>query len=137
MSSCSGGREAQQEAGLPDSMDMYFEDMYFDGNWTWDTFEDLLIEWQKQGEDYVGFTGGSWSAMMFANTTGVKIIDMTGTDIVNNMKNSDVQRAMDWCAGLKKQGFIGDGFVDPGTAFIDGKLLFLGMGLTWGYESAQ
>ncbi len=121
-----------QEAGLPDPMDLYF-----DGNWTWDTFEDLLIEWQKQGDDYVGFTGGSWSAMMFANTTGVKIIDMTGTDIINNMKNSDVQRAMDWCARLKKQGFVGDGFVDPGTAFIDGKLLFLGMGLTWGYESAQ
>ena len=121
-----------QEVGLPDPMDMYFE-----GNWNWNTFEELIKEWQKQGDDYVGFTGGSWSSMMFVNTTGTKVIDMTGSDIINNMKNVDVQRTMDWLSELKKQSYIGDGFVDPGEAFVDGKLLFLGMGLTWGYESAQ
>lgn len=121
-----------EEAGLPNPMDLYFE-----GNWTWDTFEDMLKVWADQGEDYTAFTGGSWTAMMFANATGTKIIDLTDTGIDNNMKSQNVQRTMDWLANLKKQNYVGEGFVDPAQAFLDGKLLFLGMGLTWGFESAQ
>lgn len=125
-------RSLLEEFGLPDPMDLYFE-----GTWDWNSFEEMTEKWAQQGEDYIGFTGGSWSSMMFVNTTGTKVIDMTGTEIINNLKNQNVQRTMDWLSDLKKDGLIGDGFVDPGSAFIDGKLLFLGMGLTWGYESAQ
>lgn len=125
-------KTALEEEAMADPMDLYFA-----GNWTWDTFEDLMIQWVQKGPDYVGFTGGSWSAMMFANTTGVKTIDMTGTEIINNLKSTEVRRTMDWLSGLKRDGIIGDGFVDPSEALVDGKLLFLGMGLTWGYESAQ
>ncbi len=121
-----------EEQGMPDPMDMYFE-----GTWDWNSFQDLTAQWAQRGEDYIGFTGGSWSSMMFANTTGTKVIDTTGTEIINNLKDQNVQRTMDWLSDMKKQRYIGDGFVDPGQAFIDGKLLFLGMGLTWGYESAQ
>lgn len=120
------------EAGLDDPMELYFN-----GEWTWDVFEDMLREWKYLGDDYRPFTGGSWTAMMFANSTGTKVIDMNGTDIINNMKSVNVQRTMDWLADLKKEGYIGDGYVDPAEAFRDGKLLFLGMGLTWGFESAQ
>lgn len=121
-----------EEAGLDNP-----EDLYLENNWTWDTFEDMMSKWCSIAPDNVGFTGGSWSAMMFANTTGVKLIDMTGDDIINNLKDPNVQRAMDRLAAMKKLGYIGDGFVDPAEAFVDGKLLFLGMGLTWGFESAQ
>ncbi|MBQ8789991.1 MAG: carbohydrate ABC transporter substrate-binding protein [Ruminiclostridium sp.] len=119
-------------AGLEDPYELYMK-----GEWTWDTFERLATEWANRDEENIGFTGGSWSSMMFINTTGTKVIDMTGTDIVNNMKNENVQRTMDWIAKMKNDGLIGDGFIDPGLAFVDGKLLFLGMGLTWGFESAQ
>lgn len=125
-------KTALEEAAMPDPMELYFND-----EWTWDTFEDMLIKWSQMGEDYVGFTGGSWSSMMFVNTTGVKTIDLNGSEITNNLKSSEVRRAMDWLSGLKHDDLIGDGFVEPGTALVDGKLLFLGMGLTWGYESAQ
>lgn len=125
-------RTLLEEQGMADPMDMYFE-----GTWDWNSFEELIEQWAQRGDEYIGFTGGSWSSMMFVNTTGTKVIDMTGTEIINNLKNQEVQRTMDWVAELKKQNLIGDGFVDPGEAFIDGKLLFLGMGLTWGYESAQ
>lgn len=121
-----------EEAGIQDPMELYKEN-----NWTWDTFEELMTQWINQGEDYTGFTGGSWSSMMFVNTTGTKIIDVTGTEIINNMKNENVQRTMDWLSDLKKRGYIGEGFVAPGDAFIDGKLLFLGMGFTWGFEGSQ
>lgn len=125
-------RLAVEEAGLDDPMDYYK-----DNNWTWDTFEALMREWVQQGDDYIGFTGGSWTAMMFANTTGTKIIDMADTEIVNNIRSQNVQRTMDWLGNLKKNMLIGEGFIDPGQAFLDGKLLFLGMGLTWGFESAE
>lgn len=119
-------------AGLDDPYELYMK-----GDWTWDSFQRLMTEWANRDGENIGFTGGSWSSMMFINTTGTKLIDMTGTDIVNNMKNENVQRTMDWIAQMKKDGLIGDGFIDPGQAFVDGKLLFLGMGLTWGFESAQ
>lgn len=120
------------EAGLPDPLELYL-----DGNWNWDTFEDLCKKWVDLDENHIGFTGGSWSAMMFVNSTGTKVIDMTGTEIVNNLRNENVQRTMDWLADMKKNGLIGDGYVHPGEAFIDGNLLFLGMGLVWGHEASQ
>lgn len=125
-------RRVIEENAMTDPMELYFE-----GNWTWDTFEDMLVQWCNKGDDYVGFTGGSWSSMMFANTTGTKTIDMTGTEIINNLSSANVRRTMEWLSGLKHDGFVGDGFLDPSTALVDGKLLFLGMGLTWGFESAQ
>lgn len=125
-------RTVVEEAGLQDPMELYNA-----GDWNWNTFEQLIRKWCDQGEDYIGFTGGSWSGMMFANTTGTKIIDVTGSDIINNIGDQNVQRTMDWLSGLKKEGFIGDGYVDPSVALNDGKLLFLGMGLEWGFESAE
>ncbi len=125
-------RVSLQEVGLPDPMDLYDA-----GEWNWDTFEDMMRKWVAQGDDYIGFTGGQWSALMFVNTTGAKVMNMTGTELINNMKDLNVQRAMDWVSELKKQELIGDGFVHPNEAFIDGKLLFLGMGWEWGFTEAQ
>ncbi len=125
-------RKKIDEFGLDDPAELYRE-----GNWTWKTFEALCTEWVNKDDNHIGFTGGSWSSLMFINTTGTKLVDVKSDDIVNNMKNENIQRTMDWISTLKSNGLIGDGFVDPGTAFLDGNLLFLGMGLTWGFESAQ
>ena len=120
------------EAGLDSPLELYKNN-----NWTWDTFKELTRKWCDQSEDHIGFTGGSWTGMMFINSTGVKTIDMTGTEIINNFRNPNAERAMSYFSDMKKNNLIGDGFVSPGEAFADGNLLFLAMGLTWGYESAQ
>ncbi len=120
------------EAGLDSPLELYKSN-----NWTWDTFKELTRKWCDQSEEHIGFTGGSWTGMMLINSTGVKTIDMTGTEIINNFKNPDAERAMSFFSDMKKNGLIGDGFVGPGEAFTDGNLLFLAMGLTWGFESAQ
>lgn len=120
------------EAGLDDP-----KELYKSNNWTWDTFKELTRKWADMNDEHIGFTGGSWTGMMFANSTGVKTIDMTGTEIINNLKSPNVERAMSFFSDMKKNNLIGDGFIDPGQAFVDGNLLFLAMGLTWGYESAQ
>ena len=125
-------RAVLEEAGIEDPMDLYLAD-----NWTWDTFVDILAQWANRGEEYVPLTGGSWSAMMFIHTTGTSLIDVADGTIVNNLKDQNVQRTMEWIEGLKKQGYIGDGYMDPGEAFLDGTLLFLSMDPQWTYSSAQ
>lgn len=125
-------RSTVLEAGLKDPWELYQE-----GNWNWDTFKELTKQWVDLDSENIGFTGGSWTAMMFANSTGVKTFDVTGTDIINNLRNENVERAMSFLADMKKQGLIGDGYIHPGEAFTDGHLLFLAMGYEWGIESAQ
>lgn len=117
------------EYGLKDPMDMYQS-----GEWTWTAFEDLITEWCNINPDHIGYTGVS--AMSFVSTTGTKLIDVNNTEIINNLKNENVQRAMEFVEGLSRQGLTGEGYVDPGQAFTDGKLLFLGMEPTWTYGAA-
>lgn len=121
-----------QEANLEDPMDLYFN-----GQWTWDKWEDMLYTWASMDKDNIPFTGGSWSSMMFINTTGTSIIEVTENDIVNNLKSENVSRTMAWLEKLNKEGLTGKGYVHPGEAFVDGKLLFLAMGFEWGVSSAQ
>lgn len=125
-------RAVLDEAGLDDPIDLYLAD-----EWTWDSFERLCKEWASQGEEYIAFTGGSWSSMLFIHTTGTSLIDIQGNEIINNMKSANVHRSMEWIENLKKLGYIGDGFIAPGDAFLDGKLLFLGMDPQWTFEGAQ
>ncbi len=121
-----------EDSGVEDPLTLYKA-----GDWTWDSFERICKDWASQGEDYTAYTGGSWASMLFIHTTGTSLIESKDNQLINNIKNPNVQRTMDWIENMKKQGFIGDGFVDPGAAFMDGKLLFLGMGPTWTYGAAQ
>ncbi len=125
-------RASVLEAGLKDPWDLYQA-----GDWNWNTFKQLCEQWVDQSETHIGFTGGSWTAMMFANSTGVKTFDVTGDDIINNLRSENVERAMSFLADMKKGGLIADGYMHPGDAFVTGDLLFLAMGYEWGIESAQ
>lgn len=125
-------RVSIQETGLPDPMDLYES-----GEWDWNKFEEMMRTWVEQGSDYTGLRGAQWAAMMFINTTGTKFIGLENGELINNMKDSNVQRTMNWLTDMYRDGLIGDGWIHPADAFIDGKTLFLVMVLTWGYESAQ
>lgn len=121
-----------EEAGLEDPMELYKSN-----NWNWNTFKELTRKWANIDDKHIGFMANTLTGMMFANSTGVKTIDVTGTEIINNLKNPDVERAMFFISDMRKNGLISDDFVAPGEAFVDGNLLFYAIGLTWGYESAQ
>ncbi|MCM1335241.1 MAG: ABC transporter substrate-binding protein [Bacteroides sp.] len=118
-----------QEYGLADPIDLYQS-----GEWNWTAFRDLITQWCNADENHIGYTGVS--AMSFVSTTGTKLIDVTDNQIINNLKNENVQRAMEFVEDLCRQGLTGDGYVDPGEAFLDGNLLFLGMEPTWAYSAA-
>ncbi len=117
------------EYGLDDPMEMYHN-----GTWTWTAFKDLVTEWCNIDPAHIGYTGVS--AMSFVSTTGTKLIDVQNTEIINNLKDQNVQRAMEFVEDLSRQGLTGEGYVDPGAAFTDGNLLFLGMEPTWTYGAA-
>lgn len=121
-----------EEANLENPMDLYFA-----GEWTWDKFEEMLYAWASMDDEYIPFTGGSWVGMMFSNTSGTELIEVTDDGIVNNLRDKNVNRALTWLEGLKRENLIGTGYIHPEEAFVDGKLLFLAMGFTWGFESAQ
>lgn len=86
--------------------------------------------------------------MIFVVTTGTKIVDIQGNEIINNLRNENVSRCMLWLENMRRQGLLGasaeqkalgasSGFVSPDQAFVDGNLLFLGMHPSWTYPSAK
>ena len=120
-----------EEAGLDDPMELYLND-----EWTWEAFKDILTKWCNLSEEHIGYTGVG--AMSFLATTGTKLVDITSEgEIINNMKNENVYRTMDFLQSLNKEGLIGTGYADPGAAFVDGNLLFLGMQASWAFTASK
>ena len=131
-----------EENGMPDPM-QYVKD----GTWDWDKFEEMLRRWMDiDPAEYIAYNGVS--ALPFAYTTGVKIIDIKDGQIINNLRNEDIVRCMEKLEGWRKNHLTGaspeqlaagrnNGYTHPADAFVDGKLLFLGMDPMWTYGAAK
>lgn len=130
-----------QENGIKDPMELLRSN-----EWTWTAFEGMLKTWCDMSPDHIGYNGVG--GMIFVLTTGTKVIDITGGEIINNLRNENVQRCMQWLEGMRKEGLLGanaaqmeagaaSGFVSPDVAFVDGNLLFLGMDPSWAYGTAK
>ena len=130
-----------QENGIEDPMELVQQD-----TWTWTVFEDMLKRWCDISPDHIGYNGVG--GMSFVLTTGTKTIDIENGQIINNLRNENVQRCMTWLEGLRKEGLLGasaeqvehgatNGYVAPESAFVDGNLLFLGMDPTWAFGAAK
>ena len=65
-----------------------------------------MTEWCNIGDDYYGVMPTGFVAMPFIVSTGTTLIDVDGPNkqIINNMKNADVQRCQDFLADLANQG---------------------------------
>ncbi len=122
-------RAVLEKHGLADPVDLYKK-----GKWTWSAFEELVAEWCSIDENHIGYTGVN--ALPFVSTTGKKVIDVNNNKITNNLYDSDILRTMNFLEMLSRNGYMGEGFVSPNEAFIDGNLLFLGMEPTWTYDAA-
>ncbi len=116
-------------------------DLYQQGNWTWDTFRQLMIDWCNIDEDNIGIAGEG--GMSFIATTGESLVDVKpdGT-IVNNINNANVTRAMEFCSSLYRDGLtyqneIGDWVSPELWAKNSDRILFLGMNPEWTYSAAS
>ena len=131
-----------EENGMSDPMTLV------QGNtWTWTAFEDMLKRWKDiDPVNHVSYNGVG--GMSFTLTTGQKVISIENGEIINNLRNADLQRCMSWLENMRKNGLLGatpeqqaagvpNGYIDPGQAFVDGNLLFLGMEPTWSFGAAK
>ncbi len=132
-------RKTIEEAGLTDPYDLYKN-----GEWTWDAWREMMIQFCNQDDSHIGFYGTDTMITSFVHTTGTPIIDMDsdGT-ITNNLQNANVTRAVEYFAELGRNGLLypadhphGD-WVSPQTwSGCSDKILFLGMEPEWTYIAA-
>ncbi|MGN0688251.1 MAG: extracellular solute-binding protein [Oscillospiraceae bacterium] len=126
-----------QDAGLKDPYDLYKE-----GNWTWDTWREMMIEFCNQDETNIGYCSTADVLAAFVATTGTNFVNVEpdGT-IKNNLADGNVSRAMTFFENLHRDGLLynkeyGD-WVSPSLWAIHAdKVLFLGMEPAWAYSDA-
>ena len=123
-------RDTVEELGYDDPLEM-FED----GEWTWDKFEEMLeafvdVPNQKYGLD------GWWFESGLSATVGVPYVGLEDGKLVNNMANGDIERVQNFMYDLYTKDCIAIGNGDFGWSehreyMGEGKELFYLIGL-WG-----
>ncbi len=97
-----------EEIGAEDPMELYFA-----GEWTWDKFEQLCLDWKASNPDKYPISWPETGAIQLAATTGVPAIEFTGTEIKNNMKDPNITRAMEFVEKLKREECFWEGWHGP------------------------
>lgn len=90
--------------------EMGFEDpaeLYADGKWTWDTLKDMLARFCDENESRYGIDGWYFESGI-SKTTGIPYIGLENGKIVNNLRNSDIERVQNYMYDLNKSGYILD-----------------------------
>ena len=132
-------RKTIEDAGLRDPYDLYVN-----GEWTWDTWRQMMIDFCNLSEDNIGLYCTSTMLECFINTTGTSVIDVSPSGVIsNNLNDPNVTRAIEYLAECGRSGLLyppehphGD-WVDPATwAKVSDKLLFLSMEPEWTYIAA-
>lgn len=82
-------------------------ELYENGEWDWNTFRDMLLEFVDVDEGYYGIDG--W---FFENgislTTGVPYIGLENGQLVNNLRDPAIERVQNYMYDLYKSGLILD-----------------------------
>ena len=112
-------------------------DLYFSGEWTWNEFEDILLKWKAIDPENVGISMGESSALHLAATTGTPAIEFTGTDIVNNLRNPAIMRAMEFAEKLSREDLVFPDWRGPDNAASWDNLMFFIMPSEWAITCGQ
>lgn len=130
-------RKTVQEAGLDDPADLYAN-----GNWTWDTFQDMLEKFVDPDNQKYGIDGW-WFEFGLMNTIGIPSVGIENGKLVNNIGTPEMERVQNWMYELYNNNCVaigvGDyGWTDKPEYIGEGKLLFYPVGLyTFYTEKAQ
>ena len=129
-------RDTVQELGFDDPAEMYE-----DGEWTWDAFEEMLeafvdVENSKFGLD------GWWFESGLSATVGVPYVGLEDGQLVNNLSDPDIERVQNFLYDLYNKDCIAIGVGDFGWSdrpeYIgEGKELFHPAGLWKFYGEAD
>ncbi len=121
-------RKTIQEAGLDDPA-VLFEN----GEWTWDTFQDMLEKFVDPANNKYGIDGW-WFEFGLMNTIGVPPVGIEDGQLVSNIDSPEMERVQNWMYDLYQTNCIaigvGDyGWTDHPEYIGEGKLLFYPVGL--------
>jgi ABC-type glycerol-3-phosphate transport system substrate-binding protein len=133
---CIYNRKTIQEAGLDDPADLYTE-----GKWDWDAFEDMLQKFVDTDKQQYGIDGW-WFESALINTTGVPPVAMKDGKLVSNISDPAMERVQNFLYDLNQTGCIAIGVGDYGwkehPEYIgEGKLLFYPVGLYELYKEPE
>ena len=126
-----------KDNGLEDPYELYKK-----GEWTWDKWHDMMVQFCEKDKDNMGFYATDTTINGLVLTTGTPLVDVQpkGT-IKNNLGSKNVARAMEFLETLYRDGVaykmqLGE-WVPPQTFAINSdKLLFLVMEPEWTYTAA-
>lgn len=121
-------RDTIEEAGLEDPAVLYEQ-----GNWTWDTFEDMLIKFVDKDNKKFGIDGW-WFEFGLMSTTGVPPVTIENQKLVNNLGDPAMERVQNYlyelynkdCIAICTENF---GSKDMPNYIGEGKTLFYPCGL--------
>ena len=117
-------------------------ELYMNGEWTWDAWRQLMVDFCNIDDNNIGFYATDTIATSFCNTTGKALIDRTPDGkIYNNLNDPDITRAVDFLSELERSGVLYDNrygsWVAPADwAPISNEILFFGMEPEWTYIAA-
>ncbi len=129
-------RKTVAEAGLEDPAQLYA-----DGNWTWDTFQDMLEKFVDPDNQKYGIDGW-WFEFGLMNTIGIPPVSLEDGKLVSNIGTPEMERVQNWMYDLYTNNCIAIGVGDYGweakPSFIgEGKLLFYPVGLYTFYTEKE
>ncbi|WP_028518581.1 ABC transporter substrate-binding protein [Ruminococcus flavefaciens] len=116
------------EAGFEDPADLYAR-----GEWTWDTFQEMLEGFVDTDNQKYGIDGW-WFEFGLINTIGTTPISLENGKLVSNIGDPDMERVQNWIYDLYQKNCIAIGVGDFGwdtkPAYVgEGKTLFYPIGL--------
>ncbi len=121
--------------GVEDPMDLYFK-----GQWTWDKFNEMCQKWaalSAQNGEFI--SAGEDVPYLFAASTGTPAVGFNGYAMTNNLKNANVQRALNFFETLCKNGYVTPDWKAPSDprCYADNSVLFFAMPLEWAIDEGQ
>lgn len=77
-------------------------DLLKEGKWDWDTCKKMMTDFCGKGEERYAIDGW-WVSKGFTNSSGVPFIGMTDGKIVNNIRDSKIEKAQEFLYNLNKE----------------------------------
>lgn len=90
------------EYGLDDPAELFAK-----GEWTWDSFQSMLKDYVDPESGLYGIDG-YWTEAALSMTTGVPYVGLKEGKLVNNLKDSNLERVQNYMADLYKMGAVID-----------------------------
>lgn len=114
--------------GLEDPYQLYLE-----GKWDWNTFEELMQEWVALGdEENIHYGVNGWLHAHIFHSTGKSLVeyDETTQQYVSNVNDADLERAANFLYDLTKDNLYYGDWIGQASDCFKKNILFYAMG-TW------